>query len=83
MKIKWKLRFQNKAVLTALIATVATFVHQVLAIFEITPPVSESEIIECAGLVLNLLVALGVLTDPTTAGVNDSAQALEYEKPKE
>lgn len=83
MKIKWKLRFQNKAVLTALIATVATFVYQVLAIFEITPPVSESEIVEGAGLVLNLLVALGVLTDPTTAGVNDSTQAMTYEKPKE
>ena len=30
---------------------------------------------------LNVLVSLGVLTDPTTSGVSDSARALGYDEP--
>lgn len=29
-----------------------------------------------------VLTILGVVTDPTTAGVGDSKQAMEYDKPK-
>ena len=29
-----------------------------------------------------LVSAWGVITDPTTAGMSDSAQALEYDEPK-
>ena len=29
-----------------------------------------------------ILAILGVVTDPTTAGITDSAQALEYTEPK-
>ena len=29
-----------------------------------------------------VLAILGVVTDPTTAGVSDSAQALSYDEPK-
>ena len=30
-----------------------------------------------------VLAILGIVTDPTTKGVSDSAQALTYDKPKE
>ena len=30
-----------------------------------------------------ILVLLGVVTDPTTAGITDSERALEYHKPNE
>ena len=33
-------------------------------------------------IIVNLLVTLGIITDPTTAGVCDSSQALNYSKPK-
>ena len=33
--------------------------------------------------VLTLLVLLGVVNDPTTAGFKDSEKALAYDKPKE
>ena len=29
-----------------------------------------------------VLTILGIVTDPTTAGVSDSKQAMEYDKPK-
>ena len=34
-------------------------------------------------VVMAVLSFIGVLTDPTTKGITDSEQAMEYEKPKE
>ena len=33
-------------------------------------------------MVIDLLVLLGVVVDPTTEGISDSAQAMAYEAPK-
>ena len=83
MKIKWILRFKNKAVLMALIAAVVVFVYQVLALVEITPKIAEDSIIEVAGLLVNVLVMLGIVVDPTTSGINDSDTAMTYEEPRQ
>ena len=83
MKINWKLRLQNKTTLLALIGAVVALVYQVLGIFEIVPAVSQDSIISAVAVIINILVALGVVVDPTTSGVSDSERALCYECPKE
>ena len=83
MKINWKLRLQNKTTLLALIGAIVALVYQVLGIFEIVPAVSEDSVISATAVIINLLVALGVVVDPTTSGVSDSTRALCYECPKE
>lgn len=80
--INWMLRFKNKPVLTALIAAVVAFVYQVLGIVGVAPGISENEIINIAGLLINLLVAMGIVIDPTTAGTNDTTQAKGYTEPR-
>lgn len=80
--MNWKLRLQNKATLAALIATVVAFVYQILGIFGVVPAISQDMIISGFGILLNLLVALGVLIDPTTAGIKDSERAMEYTEPR-
>lgn len=82
MNINWVLRLKNKATLTALIAAALAFGYQVAGIFGVVPPVSQDAVAQAAMLVVNLLVALGVVVDPTTAGVADSAQAMGYTEPK-
>ena len=82
MNINWKLRLQNKATLAALITTVVTLVYQVLGIFGVVPAISQDVVISSVGILLNLLVTLGVLIDPTTAGISDSKQAMTYENPR-
>ncbi len=82
MNINWVLRLKNKATLTALIAAALAFGYQVAGIFGVVPPVSQDAVAQAAMLAVNLLVALGVVVDPTTQGVADSAQALEYTEPK-
>ena len=81
MKINWTLRLQNKATLAALAATVLAFAYQLCGIFGIVPPVSKDSLLQLVGIVLNILAALGVVTDPTTSGLSDSARALGYDEP--
>lgn len=77
-----KLRFKNKATLMALLLCVVAFVYQVCGIVGIVPPVAQEDITQLIGVVLNVLVGLGVLIDPTTKGITDSTQALAYAAPK-
>ena len=81
MKINWTLRLQNKATLAAFAATVLAFAYQLCGIFGIVPPVSQDSLLQLVGIVLNILAALGVVTDPTTSGLSDSARALGYDEP--
>lgn len=82
MKVNWKLRFSNKVTLTAIVLAVIALIYQVLALIGIAPQISESQLVQLAGMVINLLAVLGIITDPTTAGVSDSDQALGYDEPK-
>lgn len=82
MVMNWKLRLQNKATLSALVLAVIAFAYQVIGIIGIVPAISQDNVVNAAGLIINILVAFGVLVDPTTDGINDSKQAMTYEKPK-
>lgn len=76
MKINWKLRFKNKATLTAIVATALLLVQQLG--FKLPDNIND-----VANTALTLLVLIGVVSDPTTSGLSDSEQALDYDKPKE
>lgn len=78
--INFKLRLKNKVTLTALISLIVGCVFQILQIFEITPKIAQSEVVNFATLLINILAAFGVLVDPTTKGISDSEQALKYEE---
>lgn len=73
--INWKLRFQNKTTLATIAATVILLAQQL----GLKLPDNISDVINT---VLTLLVLLGVVNDPTTAGLKDSEKALTYDKPK-
>ena len=73
--INWKLRFQNKATLLAIASTVILLAQQL----GLRLP---DNIAEVVNTFLTLLVLLGVINDPTTAGVGDSPKALTYAEPK-
>ena len=82
MNINWKLRFQNKTTLTAIILALVALVYQVLGLFDIVPKISQDELTTVIGMVINLLCLLGIVVDPTTDGVSDSARALTYDTPR-
>ena len=73
--INWKLRFQNKATLLAIASTVILLAQQL----GLKLPDNIGDVVNTF---LTLLVLLGVINDPTTAGVGDSPKALTYAEPK-
>lgn len=82
MKINFKLRLKNKTTLVTLITLVVTLIYQTLGLFGVVPAVAQSEIINTLGILINILVVLGVVVDPTTDGISDSSTALDYDEPK-
>lgn len=79
--INWKLRVQNKVTLTAIVVGIIALIYQVIRLCGLTPPVEYQAVIDTAMMVIDLLVLMGVVVDPTTDGAKDSARALSYEKP--
>lgn len=73
--INWKLRFKNKVTLIALIGAFFLMFRQ----FGLDIP---KNIQDGVNTFVYILVLMGVVNDPTTTGLTDSKQALEYKKPK-
>lgn len=80
--MNFKLRFQNKVTLTAIVMQLIGLVYIALGMAGYVPAVSENAVVEVAMMVIDLLALLGIVTDPTTEGVKDSAQAMTYPAPK-
>ena len=81
MKINWKVRFKNKVFLTAFISLIVGFVYSMLGLFDIFPAITKNSILQIVEQVLTFLGLIGVIVDPTTAGLGDSDRAMSYEEP--
>lgn len=84
MNINWKVRIKNKAFWVALIPAVLLLVQVIAAVFGYTLEFGElgNNLLAVVNAVFALLAILGVVNDPTTEGLEDSKQAMGYEKPK-
>ena len=80
--INWKLRLQNKTTLVSMILAIISFVYMVLDAFHIVPKFEQDLIVKLALGLIDLLVLLGIIVDPTTSGISDSARAMSYEVPR-
>lgn len=78
MKINWKIRFKNKVWLLTFIGAIVAFAYQGCAMLGVVPKVAEDQVMDLVKILLTLLVGLGVIVDPTTAGTADSERALTY-----
>lgn len=82
--INWKVRIKNKSFWIALIPAVLMLVQVVAAVFGYTLDLGDlgNKLLAVVNAVFAVLAILGIVTDPTTAGLGDSDQALTYEAPK-
>lgn len=81
MKINWKVRFKNRVWLSMFLSLIIGFVFNILKLFDVVPVVTENTILNAVNQVLTFLGLIGVLVDPTTAGLDDSERAMSYEEP--
>lgn len=83
--INWIVRFKNKNFWLAVIPAVLLLVQTVAAVFGYTLDFGDlgNRLVAVVNAVFGVLVILGVVVDPTTAGISDSKQAQGYNFPKE
>lgn len=83
--INWTVRIKNKNFWLAVIPAVLLLVQTVAAVFGYTLDFGDlgNRLIAVVNAVFGVLVILGVVVDPTTQGVGDSRQAMNYKEPKE
>ena len=83
MNINWKVRIRNKQFWVSVIPALALVIQAVAAVFGWTLDFTHliGRLIAVVDAVFALLVILGIVVDPTTAGVGDSCRAMGYEEP--
>ena len=83
MNINWKVRIKNKTFWVAVIPALFLLIQAVAAVFGFTLDLTtlQGKILAVVDAVFGLLVALGIVVDPTTVGVGDSNRAMTYDEP--
>ena len=84
MSINWKVRLRNKTFWLSLIPAALLLVQVVAAVFGYTLDLGDlgNKLLAVVNALFAVLSVLGVVTDPTTKGVSDSTQAMNYDVPK-
>lgn len=82
--INWKVRVRNKAFWMALIPALVLLVQNVASAFGYRVELTElgERLMAIVQQFFVLLTILGIINDPTTAGLDDSEQAMYYDYPK-
>ena len=82
--INWKVRIRNRAFWVSLIPAVLLLVQSAAARFGISLDLGETgnRLLAVVNQLFGVLTILGIVNDPTTAGLSDSENALTYQVPK-
>ena len=83
--INWLVRIKNKQFWLTLIPAVLLLIQVIAAVFGFTIDLGDlgNKLLAVVNALFAVLTILGIVTDPTTKGVSDSAQAMTYTQPKE
>ncbi len=83
--INWKVRIKNKVFWLSIIPAILLLIRAVAAVFGYTLDFTDlgEKLVAVVEATFVVLAILGIVADPTTAGMSDSNLAMTYEKPKE
>jgi len=79
--INWKVRFKNKVWLGSFLSLIVGFIYSMLALFDVFPQITQNLVMQLLNQILTFLGLIGVIVDPTTAGLGDSDRAMGYVEP--
>ena len=81
--INWSIRWKNKTFWLTIIPAILLLVQAIADLFGIKLELSQlqEKLLVIVNAVFGVLVILGIVVDPTTKGVLDSARAMTYTKP--
>ena len=83
--VNWLVRFKNKSFWISFIPAVLLLVQVIAALFGFELQLGDlgDKLLAVVNALFAVLALLGVVNDPTTAGMSDSTLAMTYDKPKE
>ncbi len=83
--LNWTVRFKNRTFWISFIPAVLLLIQVVAAVFGYALDLGGlgDRLLDVVNALFAVLALLGIVADPTTKGVGDSAQAMTYDKPKE
>ncbi|HDT9047313.1 TPA: phage holin [Staphylococcus pseudintermedius] len=81
--INWKIRIKQKTFWVAMLSAIFLFAQSIAKVFGYDIQVYTEQLTDTLNSVLGVLVLMGFIQDPTTQGVSDSHQALNYEEPRQ
>lgn len=82
--INWKVRIKNKNFWLSLIPACIVLIQVMASLFGYQLDLGEigNKLISVVNAVFVVLSLIGIVNDPTTAGIKDSKQAMTYNEPK-
>ena len=85
MRVNWKVRIKNKAFWITIVPALLLVVQAVASLFgyDWDFVVLNQQIAAIINAVFSFLSILGIVNDPTTAGIADSYRAMHYKKPND
>lgn len=83
MKINWLVRIKNKSFWITFVPAVLLLIQVVASVFGFELELGElgNKLLAVVNAVFTVLTILGIVADPTTSGVSDSDNAMNYTKP--
>ena len=83
MKINWTVRIKNKDFWLALIPAALVLIELIAKLFGLELDLGEvgNTLKEIVNVIFIILSILGIVIDPTTKGLSDSARAMTYTEP--
>ena len=84
-KINWKVRVLNKTFWLTLVPALALLLQTFLAVFSVKIELGETidKLLVFINALFGVFIIVGIVNDPTTAGLSDSERALTYTEPSE
>ena len=82
--INWKVRIRNKNFWISIIPAILLLIQVIANVFGFTLDLGDlgTKLLAVVDALFAVLAILGVVVDPTTAGIPDSKLAMTYEYPK-
>lgn len=83
-KVNWIVRIKNKTFWLTAIPALLILVQSVAAVFGFTIDLGDlgNKLLDVVNSAFVVLALVGVVNDPTTAGMSDSERAMSYSEPK-
>ena len=82
--INWKVRLKNKNFWISIIPAILLLIQVVANVFNYHLDLGDlgNKLLAVVNAVFAVLAILGIVNDPTTAGISDSVLAMTYDEPK-